>query len=129
MYYPIKPEEQRRKVLGGDGAFHMDRLPYTRNYSNLPVIETSDTKYAGQDGEHILGWTIQGDRIVLHTNVISGVAYWERRDPRDVKTETFVHERGHNKNPYASEEANRVAVVEEMLANGKQPTSLHLRYL
>lgn len=95
----------------------------------LPVIESRDTKYAGSDGASVLGWTVPGDRIVLHSDVIGRVAYELRVDPQALKREALIHERMHNINPYASEASNRAATAYSMMAHGKQPSELHSRYL
>ncbi|GEM_PF-3146706 len=94
----------------------------------IPVIESRDTKYVGSDGASVLGWTIPGDRIVLHNDVIEKMAYEMRVDPKKLWKETLMHELMHNVNPYASEAANRVATSYAMMASGKQPSILHTKY-
>ena len=91
----------------------------------LPVIESRDTKYVGSDGASVLGWTIPGDRLVLHMDVIERMAYEMHVDPKDLEEETLIHERMHNVNPYASEAQNRVATTGYMMSNGKQPSKMH----
>jgi len=94
----------------------------------VPWFKTKDTKYAGVDGDSVLGWTIPREFLVLHEDVINKVAYFERRDPKEVEHETFVHEIMHNINPYASEAANRAATASYLSSQGKKLTSLHSSY-
>jgi hypothetical protein len=94
----------------------------------IPVIESRDTKYVGGDGNSVLGWTIPGDRIVLHDDVIEKMSYALGMDPAELKEEVLQHEKMHNWNPYASEAANREATAHLRYNSGKPLSALHSAY-
>lgn len=97
--------------------------------TQIPIIVSHTTVYAGPEGDSILGWTIPGDRIVLHKFVIDKIAYFSKMDPSDLMDETLHHEWMHNVNPHASEAQNRAAVAHSRARSGYSVSPLHSDYL
>ena len=103
--------------------------PFEADPIRIPVISAETTEYAGLGGSSVLGWTIPGDRIVIHEDVVRRMSYITGMDPSDLRREVVEHEMQHNRNPYASEAGTRAVVAYSRASRGAPVSSLHSRYL